>query len=664
MNLPAFRSLPVRLGAALLALVLAAPNACPAKPALPDWLKTAMAQPLGDFGKDADAVKLVDWMNVTYFADGTQYTEYREAYRIQNGDGARFANAHFHYIKGSDKIQELRAWLVLPGGEIREYKSKDFYNYESHDALFTEEWVRSLSLRDSARAGSVFAWTYVLREKSVFTDNSWRTREDCPILASDLTVAVPEGWKVRSNPVNKPEAKENFDGKYYTCHSRLQPGITQEEMSPPDSTYPYFGITVMPPEAERARKGWLAFDDWNGVARYTATMHDPQAVPDEAIRAKVAALTSGCANTWEKIRILAAFVQSVNYANFGKNLARGGGYKPNTAATVFAHNYGDCKDKTALMRAMLSCIGVESFSVSCKVDTDDCVNPEFPSAGNFNHCITALRPPEGLESPAIVDHPDLGRLLIFDPNDDITPIGFISKELGRTYLLVGAGSCRSLVKFPDTGNGCRHVVTATIDEWGTLSGKLVDTVEGFMADNERRTCRNKSPAEYEHLVSEWMRAQTRDTRISDVTHEDDTVENRFVITVHFDAPGYARRIGASKFLFKAFPVYQGRFIPEMQKEERRDPVILPRINLTKDMTITLADGLEVDELPADISVEEKFGKLKFSARADEKAIHVLMEVQTNPDILPAEDYGKIREFFKAYDKALQATLVIRKIAAK
>ncbi len=664
MNLPALLPLPLRLGAVLAALVLAAPNACPAKPALPDWLKTAMAQPLGDFGKDADAVKLVDWMNVTYFADGTQYTEYREAYRIQNGDGARFANAHFHYIKGSDKIQELRAWLVLPGGEIREYKSKDFYNYESHDALFTEEWVRSLSLRDSARAGSVFAWTYVLREKSVFTDNSWRTREDCPILASDFTVAVPEGWKVRSIPVNNPEAKENFDGKYYTCHSRLQPGVKKEEMSPPDSTYPYFGITALPPEAERARKGWLCFDDWNGVARSDASINDPQAVPDDAIRAKVTALTAGCANTWEKIRALAAFVQSVNYANFGKNLARGGGLKPNTAASVFAHNYGDCKDKTALLRAMLSCIGVDAYSVSCLLNTDDCVNPEFPSPGNFNHCITALRPPEDLDCPAIVEHPDMGRLLLFDPTDDITPVGSISAELSHTYLLVGADSCRRLAKFPDTGTNSRHVVTATIDGWGTLSGTVLDTLGGFAADYERRSCRSLSPSEYKHSIGESMRSQTRDAQILDVTHEDDTANNHFIITVRFDAPGYARRIGASKFLFKVAPVYRYRFIPETQKEERKSPIFCPLINVTEDVTIALANGLEVDELPADISVEEKFGTLKFSARAEGNTIHVLTDIQTSSGILPAQDYEKFRDFFKAYDKARQATLVVRKAAAK
>jgi hypothetical protein len=664
MNLPSLCTLPFRLGAAFLALVLAAPCACPAKPSLPDWLKTAMAQPLGDFGKDADAVQLVDWMNVTYFADGIHYTQYRAAVRIQNGDGARFANAQFRYIKGSDKVQELRAWLVLPGGEIREYKSKDFFNYESHDALFTEEWVQSLSLRDSARAGSVFAWTYVLREKNVFTDTSWFTREDCPILAADFTVAVPEGWKVRSIPVNNPEAKENFDGKYYTCHSRLQPGVKKEDLSPPDSTYPYFGITVLPPEAERARKGWLCFDDWNGVARSDVSMNDPQAAPDDAIRAKVTALTSGCATKWEKIRALAAFVQSVNYANFGKNLARGGGMKPNTAASVFAHNYGDCKDKTALLRAMLSCIGVEAYSVSCLLDTDNCVNPEFPSTGSFNHCITALRPPEDLDSLAIVDHPDLGRLLIFDPTNEITPVGFISEKLAHTYLLVGAGSCRGLVKFPDTGTNSKHAVTATIDERGTLSGTVLDTLGGFAADYERRACRNLSPAEYKHLIGESMRTQTRDTQILDATHEDDTANNRFIITVRFDAPGYARRIGASKFLFKVAPVYRYRFIPETQKEERKSPIILPRINLTEDVTVALADGLEVDELPADISVEEKFGKLKFSARAEGNTIHVLMEIQTSPETLPAADYGKFREFFKAYDKARQATLVVRKIAAK
>jgi hypothetical protein len=664
MNLSTLLPAPFRLGAVFLALIAAAPCACPAKPSLPEWLKAAMAQPLGDFGKDADAVKIVDWENITYSADGTQNKEIREAFRIQNGDGACFADTMFHYYKGSDKVLELNAWLVLPNGEIRKYGSKDFSNYESGEALFSETWARSLSLRDSARPGSVFAWSCKIRGKDIFTNEYWSVRDKCPVLVSELSITVPAGWKVRSIPVNHPEAEENFDGKTYTCRGKLQPAWKEEEMSPPEVTRPHFGITVMPPEAERVRKGWLSFDDWNGVARYTASMNDPQAVPDAAIREKVVALTSGCANTWEKIRALGAFVQSVNYASFDKNLARGGGYKPNTAAKVFARFYGDCKDKTALLRAMLSCIGVESYPVICRVDRDECVNPEFPSTDNFNHCITALRPPEGLESAAIVDHPDLGRLLIFDPTNPFTPIGFIYEKLGRTYLLVAAADCRHLAKFPDTGSGCKRSINATIDGRGMLYGDMVDTAEGLVADDTRMICRSKSPSEYEHLVSEWMRAQTRDAVIENLTHEDNTAENRFNIAFRFYAPGYARRIGASKFLFKAFPIYNDRFIPEMQKEARRDPVLMPRINLTNEMTVTLVDGLEVDELPADITLEEKFGKLKFSARAEGNAIHVIMEVETTPEVLPPEDYGKIREFFKAYDKARQATLVVRKVSAK
>jgi hypothetical protein len=288
----------------------------------------------------------------------------------------------------------------------------------------------------------------------------------------------PAGWQVRSVPVNKPVADEHFDGKTYS----LSPGCNLPQgggIRPGDSTFPYFAVAVIPTEADRARNHMTCFESWNDVARYDVEMNDPQAIPDAAIRAKVAELTGKLSDPWEKIRAIAGYVQAVNYVSVNKDLAKGGGFKPNSAASVFSHNYGDCKDKTALLRAMLSCIGVESFSVSCRIGGR--VNPNVPTEKVFNHCITVFRPPEGLESPAIVDHSELGRLLIFDPTNDITPVGFISDGLCRTNLLVSSASCKGLTRIPETGKGMELVTDVTIDAAGTLSGTLVETKLGVAA---------------------------------------------------------------------------------------------------------------------------------------------------------------------------------------
>ncbi|HNX05866.1 MAG TPA: DUF3857 domain-containing protein, partial [Opitutales bacterium] len=358
---------------------------------LPEWLRTAMSRPVGDFAKDAAAVRIVNWTNTQYEVDGTESSEVRSATRILTMDGAEFAEASIIFNRKSDTIRDLKAWLVLPNGEVRQYSDKDFLSHEAGDysTLFTERWRRSFSFRNAVKPGCVVAWTYKIRGRSQFGEDFFFVREKCPILESTVRIKVPAGWSVRSVPVNSPQVTEQFDGTTYTLVSTEQPGIKPEALTPRGTTFPRMDTCVVPSARDRERSRLFVYDDWNSLARFDVGMNDPQAVPDDAIRAKTAELVAGCDTLWKKISAICAYVQSVNYIAIGKNLAAGGGLKPNSAAAVFAHNYGDCKDKTALLRAMLSCIGVQSYATACLASYDSTVNPGFPSPCNFNHCIAA-----------------------------------------------------------------------------------------------------------------------------------------------------------------------------------------------------------------------------------------------------------------------------------
>jgi hypothetical protein len=92
----------------------------------------------------------------------------------------------------------------------------------------------------------------------------------------------------------------------------------------------------------------------------------------------------------------------------------------------FLHRYGDCKDKTTLMASMLHEIGVESYFVVINSERGS-VTPDMPAhLGGFDHMILAVKLPDGLTNPqliAILQHPRLGKLLFFDPTNELTPFG-------------------------------------------------------------------------------------------------------------------------------------------------------------------------------------------------------------------------------------------------
>jgi len=71
--------------------------------------------------------------------------------------------------------------------------------------------------------------------------------------------------------------------------------------------------------------------------------------------------------------------------------------------------------------------------------------------GWFNHEILAVQLPESVKDNslvAVVEHPKLGRLLIFDPTDEYTPFGQLRGELQANHGLLVTPDGGELVKLP------------------------------------------------------------------------------------------------------------------------------------------------------------------------------------------------------------------------
>ena len=140
--------------------------------------------------------------------------------------------------------------------------------------------------------------------------------------------------------------------------------------------------------------------------------------------------------TLDQIKALTDFMQrQIRYVAIEIGI---GGVQPHPAATVFQYKYGDCKDKATLLSSMLHEIGIESYYVVAQVDRG-IVRPDFPSASSFNHMILAIRLPDERRRRKSLRHRQTshaGRLLIFDPTDPYTPLGYIPTYEQENYGLL------------------------------------------------------------------------------------------------------------------------------------------------------------------------------------------------------------------------------------
>ena len=131
------------------------------------------------------------------------------------------------------------------------------------------------------------------------------------------------------------------------------------------------------------------FADWQAFAGWWWGFIEKEFVTTPAMKDKVAELTQGLPTEADKVRAIAKFVgQEIRYNawSFGTH-----GYQPFSAATIFERRFGDCKDKSILLRQMLAEIGVEAHPVLINAAYrrhDERL--DVAMVAHFNHCIAYL----------------------------------------------------------------------------------------------------------------------------------------------------------------------------------------------------------------------------------------------------------------------------------
>ena len=117
------------------------------------------------------------------------------------------------------------------------------------------------------------------------------------------------------------------------------------------------------------------FANWEQMGRWYQGLTNGRFDSSPQIKQKVNTLTSSDPSQLAKMRALAQFVQrDIRYVAIELGI---GGWQPHPATEVFAHRYGDCKDKATLMATMLREIGIDSYHVSINTERGS-VTPDTP----------------------------------------------------------------------------------------------------------------------------------------------------------------------------------------------------------------------------------------------------------------------------------------------
>ena len=183
------------------------------------------------------------------------------------------------------------------------------------------------------------------------------------------------------------------------------------------------------------------------------------------MEAKASELVEGRTNTLDKIEAVFNFVsQDIRYMGITTE-EEAPGYEPHDVGITFENRYGVCRDKAALLAAMLRIVDVEAFPVIIMAGPKK--DEEVPQPF-FNHAVTA----------ALGDN---GEYVLMDSTDENTKDIFPSYLQNMSYLVARPEGETLLTSpiVPATDNLLKISSTGSLDGTGTLTAQSMLAFEGI-----------------------------------------------------------------------------------------------------------------------------------------------------------------------------------------
>lgn len=244
---------------------------------------------------------------------------------------------------------------------------------------------------------------------------------------------------------------------------------------------------------------YLAFSSgatWQSVAATYSQVVD-RALADADVRAAVEKASVGATDQTQVIDRLLAYLQSqVRYTGVEFDDAA---IVPRSPAETLARRFGDCKDKSALLVALLRAADIPAYLALLSGGWGPDIDPTLPGLGNFNHAIVYV--------PATPP-------IWIDATEELARAGELPSSDRDRWALVAAPGTKALQKTPPpvaAQNLLSRTRTVTLAELG--KAKIVEE-NVFHGDVEIWARRTLGQAD-EKARKEWVTSYSKSAYLTD-----------------------------------------------------------------------------------------------------------------------------------------------------
>ena len=319
---------------------------------------------------------------------------------------------------------------------------------------------------------------------------------------------------------------------------------------------------------------------------------------------------------------------------------------------------------------MLKVAGIDSYLVPIHTDRGGVTPSTPPHIGSFNHVILAIHLPDEVNDPSLLAvnrDPKLGRLLLFDPTDEITPFGEVSGELQASYALLvtpDGGELIQIPQLPPTSSGISRTGQFSLDARGTLLGNIHEIRVGDEAMYQRMALRyvekdSDRIKPIEVLMSHSMGTfQITKASVSNLKQN----TQPFGYDWSFGALDYGKFAGDLLLVRPRVVGNKAMGILET-KELRKYAIEFPGPKRDTDtFEIKMPVGYAVDELPPPTDVDYSFGSYHSKTEAKGDTIVYTRTFEIKELSVPVSKADELKKFYRMIASDERNTAVLKPIS--
>ena len=312
----------------------------------------------------------------------------RDVMEIASTEGLEQASQlSFEFDPGFETLQIHRVRVLRKGISLDRLEPQELRIFQREPDL--EHYLYSgtktayLILPD-IRVGDVLEYSYSIIGHNPVMGNKFSTQLqldwEMPVALNSVRVLVNSGrtlyYSVPENPNGKLTMTETSTHRELLWQESSVAAVTADDDVPAWFTpYHYWSLSE--------------FSSWSDVAKWAIPLYEQAAVVEPVIQKVADQLMSDSQKPEEQIMAALQFVlQQIRYLGVEDGI---GSHVPRKASDTLYRRYGDCKDKTVLLMALLKAMGFSPQAALVNLEQGAALPRQLPSPYAFDHVIVSAK---------------------------------------------------------------------------------------------------------------------------------------------------------------------------------------------------------------------------------------------------------------------------------